>query len=97
MKSYFLITEIIDIYTQEEIDKCISEIKKCLDEINPYLREDGGEAEFDKYDSENEIVHIKLKGRCDTCPLAMMTLRAGIERYIKKHLPNIKRLERTYN
>ena len=68
----------------------------CLVEINPYLQEDGGAVEFARYEEETQVVEVRMTGTCEKCPLALMTLRAGIEHHIIKCVPEVRRVERVY-
>ena len=43
--------------------------------------------------SEDGIVKVKLTGACGGCPMAQMTLKAGIERVLKEEVPEIKSVE----
>lgn len=65
-----------------------------LDEIRVFLQEDGGDVEFVNCDIDTGILNIRLIGNCDFCPMSEMTLRAGIERFIKQKIPEITRIER---
>lgn len=69
----------------------IPDIKKKLEEISSYLKEDNGGIEFVKL--ENDFLYVKLTGECQTCPMSIMTLRAGVERAIMREFPFIKRVE----
>lgn len=71
-------------------------IKECLIAINPYLNEDGGAVEFVRYEFETQVLEVRMTGACEKCPLAIMTLRAGIERYVINAIPEIRRVERVY-
>ena len=62
-----------------------------LDKIRPSLQADGGDVEL--IDVENGIVKVKLKGACSGCPMSQMTLKNGIERLLKKEIPEIKAVE----
>jgi Fe-S cluster biogenesis protein NfuA len=66
-------------------------IEKALQEIRPALQADGGDVEL--VDVENEIVKVRLTGACGGCPMSQMTLKQGIERHIKKTVPEIKSVE----
>lgn len=68
-------------------------IKKILENIRPAIQADGGDVVFVSYDAEKEIVLVKLKGSCAHCPMANITLKNGIEKVIKKNLPEIKSVE----
>ncbi|MCU0372655.1 MAG: NifU family protein [Ignavibacteria bacterium] len=67
-------------------------LEKTLDGIRPYLREDGGDVELVNI-TEDNIVNVRLLGACNTCPLSLMTLRAGIERVLMNEYPAIVRVE----
>ena len=64
------------------------EIKKALDEIRPALQADGGDVEY--IGMYGDVVKVKLKGACDGCPMATMTLKNGIEVYVKKKVPGVE-------
>jgi len=66
-------------------------VEKVLNDIRPALRADGGDVEL--VDVENNIVKVRLKGACAGCPMSQMTLKQGIERYIKKLIPEIISVE----
>ncbi len=68
------------------------EIRKALESIRPFLQADDGDVEFVEV-SNDGIVKVKLTGDCENCPMAGMTLRAGIERALLKQVPAIKRIE----
>lgn len=62
---------------------------KALDLIRPNLQADGGDVELIDVSSDG-IVKVKLTGACHGCPMAQMTLKAGIEKIIKTQVPEIK-------
>ncbi|MBP5176672.1 MAG: NifU family protein [Treponema sp.] len=63
-------------------------VLETLDAFRPALNAEGGDMEFLSIDDENRV-HIKLTGACDGCPMATMTLKMGIERYLKETCPEI--------
>ena len=67
------------------------QVQQVLDKIRPSLQADGGDVEL--VEVENGIVKVKLKGACAGCPMSQMTLKNGIERLIKKEIPEIKSVE----
>ncbi len=69
-----------------------SDVQKVLDKVRPYLLKDGGDVELVSINEDNTI-DVRLTGACRTCPLSMMTLRAGIERQLMLEIPAIKRVE----
>ncbi|MFZ5642884.1 MAG: NifU family protein [Bacillota bacterium] len=68
-------------------------IKKVLEQIRPLLQKDGGDVEFVDVD-ESGVVSVKLKGSCGCCPGAMNTLKNGIERTLKQHVPEVREVVR---
>ena len=64
-----------------------NKINQVLDKIRPYLQNDGGNVEFQKY--ENGVVYVKLTGACTSCPLADHTLESGIETGLVSEIPEV--------
>jgi len=69
----------------------VNEIQKALDGIRPHLQADGGDVEFVSL-SDDGIVSVRLKGACGSCPMALMTLKSGIEAQLKENYPEIKKV-----
>ena len=67
----------------------IEKVEIAIDEIRPYLIADGGDIKVVSIDNKN-IVNLELLGSCETCTMAPMTLKAGVEEAIKKQVPEIK-------
>lgn len=63
-----------------------------INQIRPYLQQDGGDVEFVELTPDN-VVKVKLKGACGTCPHAKMTLKNGVEQTLKKYIPEVKSVE----
>ena len=63
-------------------------IKEALDMFRPQLQADGGDMEYISLDEQNRV-HLKLVGACGSCPMAMMTLKMGVERYLKDACPEV--------
>jgi Fe-S cluster biogenesis protein NfuA len=63
-------------------------VQTALDQIRPQLQADGGDVEFVAF--ENGIVKVRLQGHCAGCPMSMMTLKQGIEQFLKKQIPEVK-------
>ncbi len=68
-----------------------TEVEKVLDEVRPQLQADGGNIEL--VDVIDGVVRVKLKGACASCPMSAMTLRNGVERYLKSKISGIRRVE----
>jgi len=67
------------------------QVEKALNEIRPSLQADGGDVEF--VEVENGIVKVRLTGACGGCPMSQMTLKQGIERVVKKAVPEVLSVE----
>ena len=65
-------------------------VEAALEKIRPALRADGGDVEL--VDVKDGVATVRLTGACGSCPMATMTLRMGVERVIKKEVPEIKEL-----
>ena len=63
-------------------------VKEVLETLRPQLQADGGDMEYISLDEQNRV-HLKLVGACGSCPMAMMTLKMGVERYLKDACPEI--------
>lgn len=70
----------------------LQKVESALDSIRPYLEADGGNVSVEEITSEN-IVKLRLLGACGSCPMSIMTLKAGIEEAIKRSVPEIKGVE----
>jgi Fe-S cluster biogenesis protein NfuA len=70
----------------------LQKVERALDTIRPYLEADGGNVSIEEITADN-IVRIKLLGACGSCPMSIMTLKAGIEEAIKKAVPEVEGIE----
>ena len=71
-----------------EIAEMEEGILEAIDAIRPALQSDGGDIVFNHLD-EDGVVHVSLVGACGTCPVSMMTLKAGVERIIMDRVPGV--------
>lgn len=67
-------------------------IKQKIEEIRPMLQRDGGDVELVDI-TDDGIVKVKLTGACAHCAMSIMTLKLGIEGYLKKNIPEVKSVE----
>ena len=63
-------------------------VKDCIDEVRLRLQQSGGDCEL--VSIEGKTVKIRFQGACKGCPGAAMTLKMGIERYMKEHIPELE-------
>jgi Fe-S cluster biogenesis protein NfuA len=66
-------------------------VSKVLDAIRPGLQMDGGDIEL--VSVEDGVVKVRLTGACSGCPMSMMTLQMGVERAIRREIPEITKVE----
>jgi Fe-S cluster biogenesis protein NfuA len=64
-------------------------IERVLDKVRPYLQADGGDVELLEV-NEDGVVKVRLTGACGGCPMSQATLKQGVERAIKKEVPEVK-------
>ena len=62
-----------------------------LSEIRPFLASDGGDISLVSIE-DNRIVNVQLHGACVGCSVNQMTLKTGVEMTIKKHVPQIEKV-----
>lgn len=65
-------------------------VEKVLEKVRPALRADGGDVEL--IDITDGIVKVRLHGACGGCPMSQITMTQGIEREIKKAIPDVKKV-----
>lgn len=63
-------------------------VKEVLNQIRPQLQADGGDLEFVSLEADGKV-YVKLTGACDSCPMATMTLKQGVERVLKEAIPEV--------
>jgi Fe-S cluster biogenesis protein NfuA len=69
------------------IDK--AKVEKALGEVRKMLAAEGGDIELVEV-LENGTVKVRLKGACGCCPMSQMTLKMGVEKYLKKEVEGVK-------
>ena len=72
-------------------DRIKEELEEALKELRPQLQADGGDIEL--VDFEEGVVKVRLTGACAGCPMSTMTLKMGVEQYLKKRLPEVVRVK----
>ncbi|NTV82122.1 MAG: NifU family protein [Candidatus Aminicenantes bacterium] len=63
-----------------------------MDKVRPALQADGGDVELVEVGA-NGVVKVRLKGACGGCPMSQLTLKMGIERILKKEVPEVVSVE----
>ena len=65
-------------------------VEKALESIRPSLQADGGDIQL--VGIEDGVVKVRLVGACGGCPMSQMTMTQGVERAIKKAVPEVKKV-----
>ena len=66
-------------------------VEEAIEKIRPSLQMDGGDIEL--VGIEDDVVKVRLRGACGSCPMSVMTLKMGVERIVKEMVPEIKSVE----
>ena len=63
-------------------------VEAALNKVRPALQADGGDVEL--VEVTDGVVKVRLTGACGGCPMSQMTLKMGIERHLKREVPEVK-------
>ena len=63
-------------------------VQRAIQDVRPSLQADGGDIELVSV-SDDGIVSVRLTGACASCPMSVMTLKQGVETYLKKMVPEV--------
>jgi len=69
-----------------------NEVRQAIDEIRPMLQADGGDVTLVEI-TEDGVVRVELQGACRGCPMSEMTIKNGIERYLKEKIDGVTSVE----
>ncbi len=67
-------------------------VELALAKVRPALQADGGDVELVDIGADG-VVKVRLKGACGGCPMSQLTLKMGIERILKKEVPEVTAVE----
>lgn len=67
-------------------------VQTALNQIRPTLQKDGGDVVLVDV-SDDGIVKVQLTGACKGCPMSQMTLKQGIEKFLKSEVPKVVSVE----
>ncbi len=68
-------------------------VAEALEKIRPALQRDGGDVELVGVNEETGVVQVQLTGACKGCPMSQMTLKMGIEAYLRENVEGVERVE----
>ena len=84
-------TEATDAGTGAPLRPLQERVEEALDSLRPFIQQHGGDVELVRI--EGSMVVVKLKGACSGCVMSMMTLKNGVENFIRERAPEIERVE----
>lgn len=61
--------------------------------VRPGVARDGGDIVFDRFDAQEGVLWIHMRGACGGCPSARLTLKGGVERIVQYYVPEVTRVE----
>lgn len=61
--------------------------------VRPAVARDGGDIIFDRYDAESGVLWIRMQGACGGCPSSQLTLRAHVERIVRRYVPEVRAVD----
>ncbi|MFP4661927.1 MAG: NifU family protein [Halanaerobiales bacterium] len=64
-------------------------VANILDKIRPSLQADGGDVKLVEV-TDDGVVKVELMGACKGCPMSTLTIKNGIEKTLKQHVPGVK-------
>lgn len=67
-------------------------VQSALDRIRPTLQKDGGDVVLVDV-SASGVVKVQLTGACKGCPMSQVTLKEGIEKFLKSEVPEVVRVD----
>jgi len=73
-------------YEERDVDK--ESVRKAIQEVRPSLQADGGDIELIDIADDGKVT-VRLTGACGSCPMAVITLKQGVEAYLKKMVPEV--------
>ena len=59
--------------------------------IRPAIARDGGDVILQKY--QEGVAYVTLRGACAGCPSAEITLKHGIENFLRHYIPEVKEVQ----
>lgn len=67
-------------------------VELALNQIRPTLQKDGGDVLLVDI-SQDGVVRVRMTGACRGCHMSDVTLREGIEKFLKNEVPEITAVE----
>lgn len=66
-------------------------VEDALEKVRPGLKAEGGDIEL--VDVKDDVVYVRLKGACGTCPMSSLTMKNWVETSIRREVPEIRNVQ----
>jgi Fe-S cluster biogenesis protein NfuA len=76
----------------KENGKMKEKVQAAIDKIRPALQKDGGDVILVDVTAEG-VVMVQLTGACKGCPMSQVTLKEGIEKFVRSEIPEVVSVE----
>ena len=77
-----------------EARETVEQIIELLDtRVRPAVAQDGGDIVFHRFEPDDGIVYLTMRGACAGCPSSTMTLKAGIENLLRHYCPDVQAVQ----
>lgn len=70
----------------------LDRVRRVIERIRPAVQADGGDLELLGVNDAG-VVRVRLHGACVGCPSSSLTLKMGIERNLREHVPEVTGVE----
>ena len=71
-----------------------AEVAEALEKARRVLLRDGGDLEL--VEVAGDVVRVRLKGNCVGCPRSVIDLKHVVEKTVRQHFPQIRRVENVF-
>lgn len=61
--------------------------------VRSAVARDGGDIILDHFDAETGVLWIRMQGACGGCPSSQLTLRAHVERLVRRYVPEVRAVD----
>merc|ERR1712232_1479493 len=60
--------------------------------VRPFVQQDGGDIEFDRFDPATGALYLRMHGACSGCSKSDVTLQMGIKSLLEHYIPEVKKI-----
>jgi len=71
----------------------LEEVEFFISKMKDYIASHGGVLKVVNVDESNGVVVVSMEGACAMCPSAVVTMKAGIRRFLSQYLPWVRKVE----